>query len=124
MEAKSDIIAHNIAALTVSPANQQGLQEFVSQICELYGEDLISVTAFGSAVTGDYDAAESDINLLVVYSDLDIVELARVADLSRRWLRKHKFAPRFLSKRNIEESADYFQIDFLSMRDAHVVICG
>lgn len=124
MEAKSDNIAHRIAALKVSPAIQKGLQEFVSQIQELYREELISVTAFGSAVTGDYDADESDINLLVIYTDLDIVELSRVADLSRRWLRKYKFAPRFLSKRNIDESAGYFQIDFLSMRDAHVVIYG
>jgi len=67
---------------------------------------------------------ESDINLLIVYSDLEIMDLARVADLSRHWLRKYKFAPRFLSKRNVDDSAAYFQVDFLSMRDSHVVICG
>ena len=52
------------------------------------------------------------------------MDLARVAKLSRHWLRKHKFAPRFLSKRNVEDSAAVFQIDFLSMRDAHLIICG
>ena len=124
MEAKAEIISHNINSLTVPDPIKVGLREFVSQVVDLYGEDLVSVSAFGSAVSGDYDPAESDINLLIVYSDLDIVELARVADLSRRGLRKHKFAPRFLSKRNIDDSTAYFQIDFLSMRDAHIVICG
>ena len=124
MQAKADPIAQNIGALRVSPAIQEGLREFVSQIVDLYGADLVSVSAFGSAVTGDYDSEESDINLLIVYSDLEIVELARVADLSRHWLRKHKFAPRFLSKRNVDDSAAYFQVDFLSMRNSHVVICG
>jgi len=124
MQAKADPIAQNIGALRVSPAIQEGLREFVSQVVDLYGADLVSVSAFGSAVTGDYDSEESDINLLIVYSDLEIVELARVADLSRHWLRKHKFAPRFLSKRNVDDSAAYFQVDFLSMRNSHVVICG
>ncbi|HEV8484791.1 MAG TPA: hypothetical protein VGV87_14720 [Blastocatellia bacterium] len=124
MQAKADPIAQNISVLRVSPAIQEGLREFVSQVVDLYAGDLVSVSAFGSAVTGDYDSEESDINLLIVYSDLEIVELARVADLSRHWLRKHKFAPRFLSKRNVDDSAAYFQIDFLSMRDAHVVVCG
>jgi hypothetical protein len=124
MEGKADATARNISALRVPDSLKAGLNEFVAQVVDLYGQDLVSVSAFGSAVTGDYDPAESDINLLIVYSELDIVELARVADLSRRWLRKHKFAPRFLSKRNVDESTGYFQIDFLSMRDAHILICG
>jgi hypothetical protein len=124
MEARADAIANNIGNLKVPEPLKLALNDFVSQVVDLYGRDLVSVSAFGSAVTGDYDPAGSDINLLIVYSELDIVELARVADLSRRWLRKHKFAPRFLSKRNVDESTGYFQIDFLSMRDAHVLICG
>jgi predicted nucleotidyltransferase len=124
MAAMADVIASNINALKIPEPIKQGLSEFVSQVVDLYGKDLVSVSAFGSAVTGDYEPPESDINLPIVYSDLDIVELERVADLSRRWLRKHRFAPRFLSRRNIDESTDYFQIDFLSMRDAHIVICG
>ena len=124
MEAKADDIARNIGTLKVPDPLKAALNDFVSQVVDLYAHDLVSVSAFGSAVTGDYDPAGSDINLLIVYSELDIVELGRVADLSRRWLRKHKFAPRFLSKRNVDESTGYFQIDFLSMRDAHVLICG
>jgi predicted nucleotidyltransferase len=124
METTHDKVTQHINVLKVSPAVKNGLDEFVSQVVGLYRDDLLSIAAFGSAVTGDYDAGQSDVNLLVVHSELEIGELGRVADLSRRWLRKEKFAPRFLSKRNLDESVRYFQIDFLSMRDAHVVLWG
>ena len=124
MTTPSDLITESIRSLKVSPAVQRGLGEFVAQVMDLYARDLISITAFGSAVTGDYDDRESDVNLLIVYSDLNIVDLERVSDLSRRWLRKYRFAPRFLSQRNLEQSARYFQVDFLLMRDAHAVLWG
>lgn len=124
MATNADLIAKNIHALKASSAIRNQLKEFVTAIMDLYTDGLVSIMAFGSVVTGDYDEAESDVNLLVVYNDLNIVDLARAADLSRRWLRKQRFAPRFLSRRNLEESARYFQVDFIEMRDAHVVLWG
>lgn len=124
MEPNKGLITPNIAGLKVSASVKQGIEEFVSHVVDSYAGDLVSVTAFGSVVTGDYDEGESDVNLLIIHSDLDIADLERVAALSRRWLKKQKLAPRFLSRRNLEQSAPYFQIDFLDMRDAHVVLCG
>jgi predicted nucleotidyltransferase len=123
MQIDPDAIAQCVAELRVSHSVQEGVKEFVSKVIDSFSRDLISVVAFGSAVTGDYDS-ESDVNLLIVYGDMEVVELARVAELSRRWLRKHKFAPRFLSSKNLRESEEYFQVDFLSMRDAHVLLWG
>lgn len=124
MESKADLVARNAVALRVAPAGQKAVCEFVSHVIDLYATDLVSVNAIGSAVTGDYEEEESDINLLVVYSDMEITELERVASLSRRWLRKQKLAPRFISGRNLDDSVRYFQVDFLAMRDAHVVLWG
>lgn len=124
MESKADKVAQKVGTLALAPAGQKGLCEFVSQVIDLYATDLVSVSAIGSTVTGDYDEEESDINLLVVYSDMEITELERVANLSRRWLRKQRLAPRFISRRNLDESVRYFQVDFLAMRDAHIVLWG
>lgn len=100
------------------------LKEFISQILAFYQDDLLSITAFGSCVTGDYQEGSSDVNLLVVYCDLNIVDLNAVANIARNWLRKRSFAPRFLSRRNLLGSANYFQIDMLEMKDANVVLYG
>jgi hypothetical protein len=100
------------------------LRRFLEQLVEFYGKDLISITAFGSCVTGDYVEATSDINLLVVYSELNIADLRHVAEMSRGWLSRRLFSPRFLSRRNLLNSQRYFQIDMLEMQDAHVTLWG
>lgn len=110
--------------LQVTDRVRKELEEFVSQLVGFYRGELVSVVVFGSAVSGGYVEGSSDLNLLVVYSDLNIADLGAVAKLAQRWLRKRRFAPRFLSRRNLTESARYFQIDLLEMRDAHVVLCG
>jgi predicted nucleotidyltransferase len=113
-----------IEGLGVSQAVRDQLVSFVSQLIAYYEKELVSVIAFGSVVTGDYDDAASDVNLLVVCAELRIPDLERVAETSRRLLRARRFAPRFLSRQNVEESAAYFPIDMLSMRDAHRVLWG
>lgn len=110
--------------LTVSARVRKDLDEFVSRLIDMHGEHLVSITVFGSAVSGDYVESTSDLNLLVIYSDLNIVDLNMVSKLARRWFKKRRFAPRFLSVRNLVASARYFEIDLLEMRDAHMLLYG
>lgn len=98
--------------LAVSGGVRADLEEFVSRLADSGGEQLVSVIAFGSA---------ADLNLLVVYSDLNIVDLDMVSGVARRWLKKRRFAPRFLSVRDL---AALSQTELLEMRDAHAVLYG
>lgn len=114
----------NLDSLKIPPAVQRAVGEFADEVIAMYGESLVSMIAFGSAVTGDYDPGESDVNLLVVHASLDIEDLERVGALSRRWLRKQMLAPRFLSKRNFDDYILHFQVDLLAMRGASAVLWG
>jgi predicted nucleotidyltransferase len=114
----------SLEQLKVSAQVRRHLEEFAEQLIRFYGQDLVSIAVFGSAASGDFSEATSDVNLLVVYSDLNIADLNAVAKLARTWLKKARFMPRFLSLRNLTGSARYFQVDFLDMRDAHVTIFG
>lgn len=117
-------VLEKIDSLSI-PADVRGdFKNFVSQIISFYKEDLLSIIAFGSCVTGDYFEKSSDVNLFVVYSDLNIADLNAVASLAKKWLEKRNFSPRFISRRNLISSAKYFQIDMLEMKDAYVVLCG
>ncbi|MEI8012937.1 MAG: hypothetical protein WCI27_10755 [Candidatus Omnitrophota bacterium] len=100
------------------------LNDFVAQLLDFYKGDLLSVILFGSAVTGDFVEKSSDINMLVIYSDLNIANLNTVAGFAKKWFSKRSFAPRFISKRNLTSSAPYFPIDMLEMKDAYVVLYG
>jgi predicted nucleotidyltransferase len=110
--------------LKVPDSIKKDIESFAVQLAELYGDDLISIVVFGSAVSGGYSEKNSDVNFLVIYSELNIADLGVVASLAQDWARKRRFAPRFLSRRNLLDSARYFQIDMMDMRDAHVVLCG
>jgi len=114
----------NLAGLTVPAGVQRGVGEFIDEVLALYKQDLLSIFGFGSAVTGDYEAGESDVNLMVVHESLDIEDLDKVGALSRRWLRKQMLAPRFLSKRNFDDYIRHFQVDVLAMRHAAAVLWG
>jgi predicted nucleotidyltransferase len=120
----STINTSAVHQLHISDAFRQELITFIGQILEFYKQDLLSVTAFGSVVSGDYFEKISDINLLVVYSDLNIASLADVAAIAQKGLRQRLIAPRFISRRNLLDSAPYFQIDMLEMRDANKVLYG
>ena len=114
----------NLASLSVPPGVQRAVGEFIDEVLALYKQNLLSIFAFGSAVTGDYEAGESDVNLIVVHESLDIEDLDKVGALSRRWLRKQMLAPRFLSKRNFDDYIRHFQVDLLAMRHAAALLWG
>lgn len=114
----------NIEQLQIPDPVKKDLNEFLSQIVRLYADDLVSIIAFGSSATGDYIENSSDINLMIVYSDLNITDLNSVAQIARTWLKKRAFSPRFISMKNLTNSSRFFQIDMLEIKDMHVTLYG
>jgi predicted nucleotidyltransferase len=114
----------NMEQLQVPDPVKKDLNEFLNQIIRLYADDLVSIMAFGSSATGDYVENSSDINLMIVYSDLNITDLNSVAQVARTWLKKRAFSPRFISMNNLTNSSRFFQIDMLEMKDMHVTLYG
>ena len=110
--------------LNISSSVREDLEKFISEVIEFYKQDLLSISVFGSSVSGDYVEDQSDLNLLIIYSELDIDDLQKVSDLAQKWFKKRKFTPRFLSKRNLFDSSKYFQIDWMEIRDSSVLIYG
>mgnify|MGYP002411411328 CR=1 FL=1 len=118
----SDMI--NLDRIHLSGKAKTDLAIFINQIASFYKNDLLSITAFGSRVTGDQSKSGSDLNLLVIYSDLNIADLHKIAGLAKKFHKKHHFAPRFLSRRNLFDSAKYFALDIVNMKDSRAVIYG
>lgn len=117
-------VVARINSLSASDGVRKDLKEFASELIEFYKGDLLSAMLFGSLTTGDYVENASDINVMVVYSDLNIANLDSVARLAKKWFAKRNISPRFISKRNLASSAPYFQIDMLEMKDSYSVLYG
>jgi predicted nucleotidyltransferase len=97
---------------------------FAEGFHKAFGNDLISVILYGSALTEEYVPKKSDLNFLVVLSEEGIEQLHLVYDLVARWRKKRVGTPLFLTKAYIDSSLDTFPIEFLNIKRNYTVVFG
>jgi len=90
----------------------------------LYGDGLVSVILYGSAAGEDYRPGKSDLNFLIVLSEEAIDHLDRALAVVSRWRRKGVATPLFMTKSYIDSSLDSYPLEFLNMREGHVLAYG
>ena len=91
---------------------------------KVFGDHLISVLLYGSAITDEYNPKKSDLNFLVVLSEEGIEQLHLVYDLVVKWRKKRVGTPLFLTKAYIDSSLDTFPIEFLNIKRNYTVVFG
>jgi hypothetical protein len=99
-------------------------ERFVERLREVYGESLRAAVLYGSAARGEYRPGISDLNLLVLLSDLAMPELRRGAELTREWAAEGNPPPLMMTEREWLGSADVFPLEYSDIRDAHVLLAG
>ncbi len=112
----------NIDKLPESAAKK--IRPYLENMIELLGNNLITAAVYGSAVTGDYSEKRSDINLILVCEDVDLSTLKKSLKLVAKGIRERIAAPLFFTRRYIETSADVFPIEFLEIKENHLVLYG
>ena len=90
----------------------------------IFGQDIVSVILYGSALTTDYVPGKSDLNLMIVLSEEGIHRLHLAHDLVGRWRKKRVGTPLFVTKTYIDSSLDTFPIEFLNIKRNYLVIQG
>jgi len=90
----------------------------------IFGQDIVSVILYGSALTADYVPGKSDLNLMIVLSEEGIQRLHLAHDLVTRWRKKRVGTPLFVTKTYIDSSLDTFPIEFLNIKRNYLVIQG
>jgi len=99
------------------------LDEFLCLLKKVYGNSLVSVMTYGSAARGNFISGISRIDVAVVLDDTSLASLSEI----KGCLQKSVFAPVapvFFTEDYIKKSLDVFPIEFLDMRDDHVVLYG
>jgi len=97
--------------------------EFLENIQEAFGENLLSVILYGPAARGE-TAKIPYINFMVVVTDNTPSELARCSPLVKKWRKQLITTPLFLDPEYIQRSLDTFTLEFLDMSSAYLVIYG
>jgi len=103
---------------------EKKISEFVSRLQAAAGSNLQSVILFGSAVAGDFHPEFSNVNLFCVIRDSSFAALQALAPAVKWWDAQKQPPPLFMTRDEIERSADVFTIEFLDIQQHHRVLFG
>jgi len=103
---------------------REPLSFFAEQLCEALRVKLKSITVVGSSLRKDFRPGKSDINTVVVLTELDHESLNKIAGMAKVMKRKMLSAPLLMTQEYIERSADVFGIEFLNFQLTHETIFG
>jgi hypothetical protein len=100
------------------------IKQFVEKMRAAAGANLESVILYGSAASGDYNPAFSNVNLFCVLRDSSYPKLRSVAPVVRWWGLQKQPPPLFMTREELERSTDVFTIEFVDMVHHHRVLWG
>ncbi len=109
--------------LKLSEQCQKILTDFISGLSVIYKDDLISVVLYGSASSGEFICASSNLNLLVVLKNTQLCNLKRAVGLAGNAKFK-TLRPLFFTENYIKNSLDVFPIEFLDIKENYTILSG
>ena len=104
--------------------NSKVLQRLVEALIAAHGENLASITLYGSTAVEDTDDNRAHHNVLVVLRRIALEDLRRSVDPLRVWTKASQPMPVYFSLDELQRAADVFPIEFLQMQKARRVLHG
>lgn len=109
---------------SVRPDVRKLIEPYLKKLIGIHKENVISIVLYGSATGKDFTPKGSDVNILVVFNELDFPQLDGSLRLVSGGIQKKIAAPLFLSRTHIETSRDVFPIEFLEIKENNIVLYG
>jgi hypothetical protein len=100
------------------------VREFVARLREAAQENLVSVILYGSGAAGDFHPEYSNLNLFCVLRDSSFARLQALASAVKWWDHHKQPPPLFMTREEVERSADIFSIELMDMQQHHRVLFG
>jgi hypothetical protein len=91
---------------------------------KIFDKDLISLIIYGSAAAGHYIRGKSDINVLAVLTPAGLDNFTEALDTVKSWKKRSVAIPLIMTRNFIETSLDSYPIEFLGMKNSHILIYG
>lgn len=100
------------------------LKELIERLNTAAADNLKSVVLYGSAVTPEFVARHSDLNVLCVVERAGSAELEALHGVAEWWTRAGNPAPLLFTLDELHRSADVFAIEMLDMKMRHRILLG
>ncbi|MGH7729722.1 MAG: hypothetical protein ACRENJ_00545 [Candidatus Eiseniibacteriota bacterium] len=112
--------------MTIEPAavTLAATRAWLAPVRTALGAEFLAAYVHGSALTQGFDERRSRVNVLVVSRslDLDVLDAIRAALPEDR--KPPHVSPLFLTQRQIEKSLDVFPIEWIDIKERHLLIEG
>jgi predicted nucleotidyltransferase len=112
----------NLDKLNIDASSK--IRPYLESLLRVHRDTVISVFVYGSAACGDYVKGSSDINSAIVLKSLGFGDLRKSLDIVNRAILHKINAPLFLTREYIMSSLDTFPIEFIEMKENHVLVYG
>lgn len=103
---------------------KKAIEPYLRELLKIHQDNVVSVLVCGSAAGADYVPGISNITLLVVLEKLEFQDLQKSLKLVSGGINKKIAAPLFLTRKHMESSTDVFPIEFLEMKESHLLLYG
>jgi predicted nucleotidyltransferase len=100
------------------------LKEIVERLKAAALDNLKTVVLYGSAVTGEFSAKHSDLNILCIVERAGAAELEALHAPAQWWIRAENPPPLVFTLDELRRSADIFSIELLDMKLRHRILYG
>src|SRR5271163_3552016 len=100
------------------------LTELVSRLQSAAEANLKSIVLYGSAVTAEFRAGHSDLNILCIVERVASEDLEHLHDASEWWVRQGNPPPLLFTLDELHRSADVFAIELLDITHHHRLLFG
>lgn len=112
--------------LRIEPAAEilDAARQWIQPVRLALGSEFLGVYLTGSVLTQGFDPKKSGVNLLVIARSLDTAVLERLASALPEPKKAPRFEPLFMTHGQIEKSLDSFPIEWLDIRERHLLLEG
>lgn len=97
---------------------------YLESMLSAHGDDIVSVFIYGSSAAGEYLKGSSDINSAFVFKEIKFHLLKKSLKLISKGISRSVAAPLFLTREYILSSLDVFPIEFMDMKENHILVYG
>lgn len=108
----------------LNPQARKVIQPYLSGLLKVHQDNLVSIFVCGQATGADYVPKVSNINLFIILQRLEFQDLQKSLKIVSAGIKKKISAPLFLTRKHIETSTDVFPIEFLEMKENHLLLYG
>ncbi len=89
-------------------------------------KDLASqaILVYGSVARGEFLQGYSNINVLILLEQITQPVLQQWSAIHKQWAREKVVAPLFLTHSDLQQSSDVFPLEYLDIKECHVLLEG